>query len=123
MYILFAANNRALRHALLLWLLSEDHVVVEVEDGQAVFDQLAALPTGTFDALIIDGRIPKTSGMSALQYLRKLCELKAPPVILYSIDDSIKRYIEALGGTFVGKTEPLINLSAALSRLERSSAT
>ncbi|MFZ2167685.1 MAG: response regulator [Minisyncoccia bacterium] len=123
MYILLAAKRRALRHALLLWLQLQDHVVIEAKDGQAVFDHLAKVPAGSFDAVIIDGRIPEGSGLSVPQYLRKLNELKAPPVILYSLDDSVRKYVEALDDMFVGKAEPLVMLSAALSRLERSSTT
>lgn len=77
--ILLAEDNERLATMLQTFLASLGHQVVPAADGDVA---LAALNTGGFDLLILDLKLPGTSGVEVLQTIRKTPTLKDLPVII-----------------------------------------
>jgi DNA-binding response OmpR family regulator/tetratricopeptide (TPR) repeat protein len=77
--ILLAEDNERLSSMLQSFLESLGHQVLPAGDGNAA---LAALEAGPVDLLILDLKLPGTSGVEVLQRVRKTPSLKTLPVII-----------------------------------------
>ena len=92
-HILIVDDDRGFRHAMAALLQEAGHGVVQVGDGRAALNELAASP---FDVMLLDVGLP---GMSGLDVLAELQNLAMPPrVVMITADDTSDTLLKAVRG-------------------------
>ena len=78
---------------------------IECKQATSAEDGLNMLKTFRPDYIFVDYNMPKQNGLACLEEIKKLSELKAIPVILYSnyIDPEMEKKAMALGATLCMK--------------------
>jgi DNA-binding NarL/FixJ family response regulator len=115
--VLVADDERLIRHGLrkLLELDSSIEVVGEAADGEQV---LAAVPAAAADVLLLDVRMPRCSGLEALE---RLGDSRPPTLVLTTFDDTelLLAAVRAGARGFLNKDVSLEELVAAIRALAR----
>ncbi len=91
MDILIAEDDQQIARSLKKNLTGEGHTVAIAPDGEAAMD---ALDKASFDALLLDWRMPKLSGIEVCRKLRD--EGNSIPIILLTALTDISKKVEAL---------------------------
>ena len=79
--ILVADDEPDIRHLIALTLEFNGFDVVSVNDG---FEAIEAAKVGGFDLIVLDVRMPRTSGYDACRQLRKFAVTKNTPIVFLS---------------------------------------
>ncbi len=79
--ILVAEDETDIRHLITLTLEFNGFEVVSVNDG---YEAIEAAKLGGFDLIVLDVRMPRTSGYDACRKLRKLAVTKYTPIVFLS---------------------------------------
>ncbi|HUS94663.1 MAG TPA: response regulator [Patescibacteria group bacterium] len=79
--ILVAEDEPDIRHLIALTLEFNGFDVVSVNDG---FEAIEAAKVGGFDLIVLDVRMPRTSGYDACRQLRKFAVTKNTPIVFLS---------------------------------------
>jgi DNA-binding response OmpR family regulator len=79
--ILVAEDEPDIRHLIALTLEFYGFEVVSVNDG---FEAIEAAKLGGFDIILLDVRMPRTTGYDACRQLRELTVTKDTPIIFLS---------------------------------------
>ena len=79
--ILVAEDEPDIRQLIALALEFNGFEVVSVNDG---FEAIEAAKQGGFDLILLDVRMPRTTGYDACRHLRKLTVTKDTPIIFLS---------------------------------------
>jgi len=79
--ILVAEDEPDIRHLIALTLEFNGFDVVSVNDG---FEVIEAAKVGGFDLIVLDVRMPRTSGYDACRQLRKFAVTKNTPIVFLS---------------------------------------
>ncbi len=79
--ILIAEDEPDIRHLIALTLEFNGFEAVSVNDG---FEAIEAAKLGGFDLILLDVRMPRTTGYDACRQIRKLTVTKDTPIIFLS---------------------------------------
>jgi len=79
--ILVAEDESDIRHLITLTLEFNGYEVVSVNDG---FEAIEAAKLGGFDLILLDVRMPRTTGYDACRKLREVPVTKDTPIIFLS---------------------------------------
>lgn len=101
-----------------LWLRAAQH---SVESFSTVAEMLAALKTGSFDALLIDWMLPDGNGGDVLRWVRESLGWKLAIVVLTARDDEavVVEALQAGADDFVVKPAKQLELMARLQSAAR----
>ena len=92
--ILLVDDEPNLRKVLRALLTQEGFEVLAEPDGEAALGRIRSAPSGTFDAVITDLRMPKLDGMGLLKALAR--EDPALPVVMLTAHGTVDSAVEAV---------------------------
>jgi len=101
--ILLADDNRLVRRPLVAILRRQDWIVDEADDGGTA-EGCIRNPEVSYDAIVLDHRMPAPQGLDLLQKCRQEWKIRTPIVIL-TVDErsDLRERIEALDGQLLIK--------------------
>ncbi|HEY2510321.1 MAG TPA: response regulator [Polyangiaceae bacterium] len=117
--VLLAEDDPELRQMVGSALRADGYDVIEVKDGGRLLVQIGTAyldrdPTGAFDLLISDVRMPICNGVQILEGLRQ-ARWDTPAIVMTAFgDDATRARIESLGAAYFDKPFDLDDLRTAV---------
>jgi signal transduction histidine kinase/ActR/RegA family two-component response regulator len=120
-HVLLVEDNYLNTEIATLLLKEKDVIVTSAEDGKAGVEKFAAASPGTFDAILMDIRMPVMNGYEATQAIRRMARRDAGsiPIIAMTADafeEDLRRAKEAGMDDYLTKPVEANRVYAALSK-------
>ncbi len=105
--VLVVDDNSMNREILAGHLGSWGVTVTEAASGEAALQMLGTGLSGDFDALILDGQMPKMDGFTLAKEIRKRPGLRAMPIVMMSSISADQGLDDGIGGRVAWLTKPV----------------